>query len=419
MPRPGTLRLNTHFVARRIAALDVKQWWLARQVGVDRKTVSRWATGKVKRIAPENAETLASLLDCSLDELTLSDDADLLATHEEQRAAARLIREHGLVAKLSPTDDWKLAEGVIRAAMTPELPLVDLGHLYTSLSTVEWRQGRYVDARVHALRAAEIAEQVGDRLLAIAAAFDLAVIDSFLGESASALAAYERVLAIPESFHTPAGRAATWSNAGCLYRSFLRFEESLAAQREAIRRYAALGTDYNLAIAWTSLGVAAAESGALDDALAAFETAERHAAASRYTRGVTSARIYLADVLALRGDAASARTLVAANLADLNAYEVYDLTAHECAARVLRLAGDVTAAREEIHRGIERAARFPEIRGLMLEELARIEQVADDSSAAAEARRGADQAFSAAGLRVRVHEGPTPEYGSATSPQVA
>ena len=42
----------------------------------------------------------------------------------------------------------------------------------------------------------------------IGAVFDLAVIESFVGDNRAALAAYEGVLAIPEVFHSPRGRAA-------------------------------------------------------------------------------------------------------------------------------------------------------------------------------------------------------------------
>lgn len=334
----------------------------------------------------------------------MADDADVFATREEQRRAARLIRERGLVAKLAPTDDWELAEGLVRAALSPELPLVELGHLYAALSTVTWRRGRYDEAREHARRALEIADEVGDRLLEIAARFDLAVVESFVGSSVDALAAYERVLAFPEALQGTAGRAATWSNVGCLRRSLVRHQESIDAQHEAIRRYADLGADYNLAIAWTSLGVVLGEANRLDEALNAFRTAEEHARTSNYGRGVTSSRLYQADVLARMGEVEAAVVLVVSHRPELDAYEVYDLTGHECAARVHRLAGDLASARAELGIGLDKSAPFPEIHGLMLDELERLEHVAGDVGAATEARRRANAAFRAAGLAVRVRD---------------
>lgn len=411
MPLEETLRLNTHFLVQRVRTLGLKQWWVAREVGVARKTVTRWMGGRVKRIRRESAQRLAEVLTCAPTDLTLPADADVLATREEQRRAADLIREHNLVALVSPGDQWQLAEGLIRAAMIPDLPLRELGYLYCDLSTVEWRQGRYDEARSHAERALEIAARVGDRLIEIKAMFNQATVDSFLGRSRAALAAYERVRAIPESFDSPGGRAGLHSNLGCMYRSFLRFEESVRSQRESIARYTELGADYNLGIAHTSLGVVLSECGRLDEALTAFTNAASHAASCNYARGVTSARIYEGDVLSLLGHHDRAVELVRTHLPDLARYEVYDLTAHECAARVFRRSGDLGAAREALAAGLVESVRFPEIDALLREELSRLEASVGDVGAAESARAAANASWRRAGVLERVTAAPLGEFG--------
>lgn len=50
--------LNSIFLKNRVTELGLKQWWLAEQVAVDRKTVLRWLHGKVKTIQLENAQAL-------------------------------------------------------------------------------------------------------------------------------------------------------------------------------------------------------------------------------------------------------------------------------------------------------------------------------------------------------------------------
>ena len=56
MRREDTVALDTHFLVRRIEVLGLKQGWVADRLGVARKTISRWVTGKVKRVARDNAE---------------------------------------------------------------------------------------------------------------------------------------------------------------------------------------------------------------------------------------------------------------------------------------------------------------------------------------------------------------------------
>lgn len=63
------LLLNSIFLKNKLVENGIKQWWLAEQVGVDRKTVVRWVQGKVKSIQSENAEALCKILNCSLDNL--------------------------------------------------------------------------------------------------------------------------------------------------------------------------------------------------------------------------------------------------------------------------------------------------------------------------------------------------------------
>ena len=64
MHRQDTIALDTHALTERVRALGLKQWWLARTIGVDRKTVSRWLTGKTKRLDRDNACRLAQVLGC-------------------------------------------------------------------------------------------------------------------------------------------------------------------------------------------------------------------------------------------------------------------------------------------------------------------------------------------------------------------
>lgn len=47
LKRNKEILLNPVFLKNRILELGIKQWWLAEQVGVDRKTVIRWVQGKV------------------------------------------------------------------------------------------------------------------------------------------------------------------------------------------------------------------------------------------------------------------------------------------------------------------------------------------------------------------------------------
>lgn len=409
--KEDTVALDTHFLVRRLEVLGLKQGWVAERLGVARKTVSRWVTGKVKRIARESAEALAELLECPLERLTVADEADVLATKEEQRRAATLIQQRNLLELLSPSDDWALAESCIKASLQPDLPLRQLGRLYNLLSTAAWRQGNYDEGARHAARAGEIGEQTGDRRVSVGAIYNQAVIDSIRGDLRGVLAAYEACLAEPEAFETRRDHAKVLSNVGDAYRSFLRFEESIAAQRQSIDLFAELGLDLNLAIAHVSLGVACAEAGRLEEAAQAYEQAAEHAQRAGYRRGVDCAPIYRADPLSLAGEREAARAQVVEALPALAQHTVYDLGCHQIAARVLRRAGDRAGARTQLDEGLRRAADFPPLLGELHQEEARWARASEDAAVEQRAREAASAAFAAAGLEVRIPRGPTEEHG--------
>jgi DNA-binding Xre family transcriptional regulator len=102
--------LNSIFLKNKVTELGIKQWWLAEQVGVDRKTVIRWLQGQVKSIQLENAEALAKILNCRIEDLSLESEADQLASMEDQKIAAQLLTTSSLLEKLGPIGEWNVIE---------------------------------------------------------------------------------------------------------------------------------------------------------------------------------------------------------------------------------------------------------------------------------------------------------------------
>ena len=68
---PALLTLNATALRNCVAERGLRQWWLAEQLGVDRRTVLRWINGQVRSIPPERARDLAQVLGCRLEDLLL------------------------------------------------------------------------------------------------------------------------------------------------------------------------------------------------------------------------------------------------------------------------------------------------------------------------------------------------------------
>ncbi len=417
MRREDTIQLNTHALVQRVQALGLKQWWLAQSVGVAAKTVNRWLAGSVQRVDRRNAVMLAECLGCELEEITVAEPTDVFATRAQQRRAADLIRERDLLGLLSPSDNWQLAEGVIKATMQPNLPLRDLGTLYNLLSVTSWRQGSYAEARQHAEQARRIGGRCGDQGIVHRAVLNLATIESIAGSPAAALAGYEATLAEPELFQTPRDHAAALSNISAVYFDFGRVQESLAAQRASIAMFGELGLPYNLAISWMSMAQILTAIGELDEAEPACDEAMRWCAESGFDRGEYSTMLYRADVRTLAGDHGAALELAASGLAGLARFAVYDLMCNQIGVRVARRAGLLALAGQRLAEALRAARPFPLIHARLLREGARLAYARGDGAECERAWRQAEEILTEIGLgcccRGDLHGAAPPEYGQA------
>jgi tetratricopeptide (TPR) repeat protein len=323
MRRQDTVMLDTHALVERFDACGMKQWLLAREMAVHPRTVSRWLMGKVRRISRENLERLAAELSCRPEDIAAPEGSEVYATREEQRRAATLISESDLLHILSPSENWKLVERLIKATLEPDLPLSELGRLYNLLSIASWRQAKYEEARRHAERALEIGEQIGLNPVRLKALFNLATIDSFEGKCREALAGYIACLEQPQHFERERDHGSALGNLSMTYRDFARFEEALATQAEAVAIYRRLNMQFNLAISFTMYSLIYIELGLPEQAFAAMEESAAHARTAGFARQLMQLDFQHAEVDALRGDIPAALRRIESGLPQLALFEGY------------------------------------------------------------------------------------------------
>ncbi len=406
MRRQDTIRLDTHALVRRFEACGLKQWWVAEQLGVNRKTVSRWLTGKVQRVDRCNAEALAALLDCPLENLLRTDATDVFATREEQRRAAVLLQQRDLLQLLSPSDDWELAERLVKATMQPDLPLSDLGRLHNLLCIAAWRQSHYAEADEHAREAMALGERVGDAALQGKAWANVGTIAWFQQSYEPAVAAFERALGL--GFDRPRDRASALFNLGFITRSLGRLVESLVLQRRSIALFEQGDHAFNLAISWTGVALTQIELGEWSEASAAVARARTYAQRCGYERGLAQLLVYEADLDALSqrgsGDVVEA-------LARLSAFAQYDVSVHECAARILRIAGEHGQAVEQLQNVYDRLPERSFGVATALQEESRIAWASGDRDGAHRLAAVANRLLAELGMPLRVRSAPLPEMG--------
>jgi transcriptional regulator with XRE-family HTH domain len=366
-----TLTLNSAWLRNRVAELRLKQWWLAEQAGVDKKTVVRWLHGHVRSIRIDNARVLAGILGCRVDELALPDDRAELATESDQARAAELLASGALIDRLGPVGDWDVIETLIKAIAVPQLPAHVLATLYNQLCVACWRQSKLEPAQTYNDAALALAERCGDKALLAAALHSRANLQHWRGECAAAQATYGRCLALAPYLDMPA-LANTHSNFGASLYETGAFDAGREQLVQALALLRLRGTPMQLAIARTHLAILALRTDALPAAREHARWAREHAEQAGYRRGVAMAALLDADLAARDGAVPQALAQLADGRRRFAELRIDEGLNEEFAARVLRLAGRFDDAQAAVTRGLACSDGFPLERAQLHLEQARL-----------------------------------------------
>lgn len=395
--------LHSAWLRNRIAELGLKQWWLAEQLLVDRKTVLRWVNGQVRTIQRDNAVALAAILGCRLDELELPRAGSDLATPQDQHAAGQLLATSRLLERLGPVGEWDVAESLIRAVAVPGLPLQVLGELHNRLCVACWRQGKMAQAEAANQVALDLAARSGDDAVRASALASHANLLHWRGHCALAHAAYRQALALGAHLE-PAARAGVHNNLGASLCECGEYEAGQAELLTALSELMWVGTPMQLSITHTHLALLHLRRDRPDEAANHANGSQRHAEQAEYRRGLAMCQLLKADIAARRGEHDAALAHLAQGLDRFAALGIDEGLNHEVAARVQRLAGQLDQALLSVQRGLAISQAFPLQHAELEHELALLQQRRGDDAAAHEARAAARARFLACGAGARAHQ---------------
>lgn len=381
MAAQDTITLNSAWLRNRVAELRLKQWWLAEQAGVDKKTVVRWLHGHVRSIRVDNARVLASILDCRVDDLMLPDEQAGLATEADQARAAELLASGALIEKLGPVGDWNVIETLIKAIAVPQLPAHVLATLYNQLCVACWRQSKLGPAQIYNDAALALAERCGDKALTAAALQSRANLQHWRGECGLAQQTYRQCLALAPYLDEMA-LANTHTNYGASLYEAGELDAGRAQLLQAMPLLRLRGTPMQLSIARSHFAILALRG---DDVQAGHEHAlwsQTHAEQAGYRRGVAMAALLRADVAARRGETADALDRLADGRRRFAELQIEEGLNDEIAARVLRLAGRADDAQAAILHGLACSDAFPLEQAQLQLEHARLRRAIADRAGA-------------------------------------
>lgn len=379
MTQADLLILNIAFLKNRIAELGLKQWWLAEQVGVDRKTVSRWLNGqgksseKPRSIQAENAKALAQVLGCSVADLILSDGNLQIAGVEEQKVAAQFLASSSLLEKLGPIGEWNVIESLLKATMVSDLPLEILGKLYNQLTIASWRQSKIDQAEIYNNKTKEIALKLKDKFLLAQALLSEANIQAWRGQTKKAIYCFSSILDL-ERFVTPRLLGATHSNLGGVLYEAGEIDRGLQHVEKSISCFLIDGTAMNLSISRCHQAIIYLQKRDLDSAANYAQKTMELALAVDYRRGVLMGYLIQSEIAACKNLSADSDLLLQQALEGFHLLNIEEGLNYEFAGRICRLNGNLDRSQEYLKKGISISNEFPLYQAAIFFELARTEK---------------------------------------------
>jgi tetratricopeptide (TPR) repeat protein len=403
--------LNPTAVSQRLRELELKQWWVARQIGVTKLTVNRWLTGRIRRVSRDNMGRLATLLRCEPELLCLADDGEVCATQLEQSAAAK-----GLVARRAQllflkSNQMELYERLLKAVTHPNIPVSELTDIYSSLTFAAAQQGKLDQVQQYARLSLEYALRSGNIDKEFTARNNLVAALGEGGQLEESIRGLRELVSAAESIGHHRGVAVANLNLGYALRIQGDVREAVKAVNHSVAYFIGTTMVWGMMHAFSNASTLAADLGAFEQAR------ELRREAMRRVKGEESvAELVSTEVFELLLDSLLGREVDLQRLEQL--IPEYSLSMRVAEGKtiwpsiILRRAGELDRAAQFL----DEAAGSDVLRvydpPLITEEHARIAWAQGDKRRAQRLRDKANRQLSALGMGKRCTDDPSIELGA-------
>ena len=416
MHKQDTARLNANALAQRITAGGLKQWWIARQIEVDTKTVNRWLTGKVKRISRDNLAKLSSLLGCSNEEISFADEGDIRATRTEQDAASRALLDMQTKRLFERHEDYHLYENLLKATMHPDMTISQLCDVYKQLMWLAAKQNKLEEAQRYGELALEYASRAGQTRGEMAARNNLIILDAQSGKIVEATQKLEQHLAFCDSVGEKRGIGAASINIAHSYRLLADFHRAIKAINRAFEVFSTEPPPSPYFMCEVNASNIARDLGWTKLSQELMSAAYTRSDVQENERMNAEMLLYLAELDSLSGDPSDAARRATPLVRELARFTSFGQTFYIASAGIFRRAGHFDEAQQQTEQGFSAEFTRNYEHPFLHEEQARIAAARGDWRAARTLRRKANALFTEFGMALRAIDDPALDVGQIFTP---
>ena len=335
-------KLDTQRIRDQIEARQLKRWWVAEQLAINRRTLHRWLSKPTVSLSYSVATSLADLLECSIDDICCASIPKVASTQDQLMAVKALISPD-LLQSMIPAHQFSIFEQLAKGLIVPGLAPLDLGNLYMNISLSLFRQSKLDEAATYAQLAKQIALQTGASELELRANMQLSYRAYLKGDANACFEMDQQNLRLAQKLADQKQIAANLSNLGDQYLSFGHYANSHAYQQRAIDIYQTLNqeagnTGTHLAFCYIGLSQLYIETGELKKAFDALVIALKYAEKAGFQRGLADCYRHEALCHSARHDP-QAITLINKASEIYRDLKIEEVIIHVDASRIFRNAG--------------------------------------------------------------------------------
>ncbi|MBE1298477.1 MAG: helix-turn-helix domain-containing protein [Alteromonadaceae bacterium] len=167
--------LNRSQLQQLITERNVKHSWLASVIGVSEKSLTRWINGATPSVKVNNLKKLAEALDCELEALILSTEAETYSSEKNRDLLVNELHNDSLLYNLLISSKLKLAISLIKSTFHSGMPNAIMASFYTKLGYAHVIQRQQKSAKKFFLKAQQKAFNTGNQELLFSTGLGLAI----------------------------------------------------------------------------------------------------------------------------------------------------------------------------------------------------------------------------------------------------
>lgn len=285
--RNDRLKIRQHQLKNLIIHSDIKQYHLAKKMGVSEKTIGRWVNGNVASMSLENAEKLSEVLNCHLDTFI-----DFKNQSSNDSIYEQLFNDD-LLNVLSPLGKWETLITLLENLPQEHISNVHKGKLFNWLSIGYWRTQKYNLGLSYASKAKNIGKKSNDPIIYYQACINIGTIQGLQGKTQESLETFLKCYDNIDAISSNHLRAILLNNLSMTYFDLEKYDLALDYQEETIYLFKTMKKTYNLAIAYIVKGFCLIELGHFDQGQAALLVALNYSKESQYVNGQVEIPLYM------------------------------------------------------------------------------------------------------------------------------